>query len=75
MITSTADVATYRPSVLRAGDRVRVASGVLGRLGRIRSTSVGHVLVQYDLGEREVIDLTRRPLWVIRTQPPQNIRQ
>jgi hypothetical protein len=44
---------------------VRVASGVFGRLGRVRSTSPGHVLVQYDRGGREIIDLTRRPVWVI----------
>ncbi|OBI17423.1 hypothetical protein A5712_02535 [Mycobacterium sp. E2327] len=48
-----------------AGDRVRVASGVFGRLGRIRSTSPGHVLVEYDAGGREVVDPTRRALWVV----------
>jgi hypothetical protein len=49
-----------------AGDRVRVASGVFGRLGRIRSISPGHILVQYDRGGREVIDPTRRPLWIVK---------
>ena len=48
-----------------AGDRVRVAHGVFGRLGRVRSTAPGHVVVHYDRGGREIIDITRRPLWII----------
>lgn len=47
------------------GDRIRVASGVFGRLGRVRSTSPGHVLVEYDAGGREVVDPTRRALWIV----------
>jgi hypothetical protein len=49
-----------------AGDTVRVAHGVSGRLGRVRSISPGHLIVQYDRGDREIIDPTRRPVWVIR---------
>jgi len=49
-----------------AGDRVRVAYGVFGRLGRVCSISPGHVIVRYDDGGREVVDPTRRPLWVLR---------
>jgi hypothetical protein len=52
-------------SLLIAGDRVRVAHGVFGRLGRVSSTSPGHVFVRYDDGAREMIDPTRRPLWVL----------
>lgn len=51
--------------VLATGDRVRVASGVLGRLGWVRSISPGYVLVQYDHGERQVVDLTRRSVQAI----------
>jgi hypothetical protein len=47
------------------GDRVRVASGVSGRLGRVRSTSPGHVVIEYDAGGREVVDPTRRALWIV----------
>ena len=67
MIRSTAGLARPRPAHVlpAAGDRVRVASGVFGRLGRVLSTSPGHVLVQYDRGGREVIDPTRRPVWII----------
>jgi hypothetical protein len=67
MSRTAAGVAPSRPSHLlpTSGDRVRVAYGVFGRLGRVRSTSPGHVLVQYDRGGREVIDLTRRPVWII----------
>ena len=50
---------------LATGDRVRVASGVFGNSGEVRSISAGHILVQYDGGGREVIDPTRRPVWVI----------
>ena len=50
---------------LTTGDRVRVASGVFGRLCRVRSTAPGHVLVQYDRGGRELIDPSRRAVWVI----------
>lgn len=53
------------PISLSAGDRVRVASGVLGHPGRIRSISAGHILVHYDHGGREVIDPSRRPVWVV----------
>ncbi|MCA4724924.1 MULTISPECIES: hypothetical protein [Mycolicibacterium] len=49
-----------------AGDRVRVAHGVLGRLGWVSSTSLGHVLVRYDNGARELVDPTRRPVWIVR---------
>lgn len=48
-----------------AGDRVRVAHGIFGRLGRVRSTSPGHIVVHYDCGGREIIDLTRRSILVI----------
>ncbi|GFG55223.1 hypothetical protein CQY20_32750 [Mycolicibacterium agri] len=48
-----------------AGDRVRVAYGVFGRLGRVTSTSPGYVLVRYDDGARELIDSARRPVWVV----------
>ncbi|MCV7156523.1 hypothetical protein [Mycolicibacterium brisbanense] len=51
--------------VLTAGDRVRVASGVFGRLGWVRSTSPGYALVHYDHGDREVIDLTRRSVQAV----------
>lgn len=51
--------------VLTAGDRVRVSSGVFGRLGWVRSTSPGYVFVQYDHGDREVIDLTRRSVQAV----------
>jgi hypothetical protein len=47
------------------GDRIRVARGVFGRLGRVSSTSAGHVLVRYDDGGRELVDPTRRPIWVL----------
>ena len=50
---------------LAAGVRVRVASGVFGRTGHVRSISPGHILVHYDCGGREFIDPTRRPVWVI----------
>ncbi|MCV7219167.1 hypothetical protein H7J51_28285 [Mycobacterium crocinum] len=61
-LRSTAGLSSHR---LSTGDRVRVASGVYGNPGRIRSISAGHILVQYDHGGREVIDPTRRPVWVI----------
>ncbi|WP_164478394.1 hypothetical protein [Mycolicibacterium stellerae] len=48
-----------------AGDRVRVAHGVFGRLGRVSSTTPGHIVVQYDRGGREIIDQTRRSVWVL----------
>jgi hypothetical protein len=48
-----------------AGDRVRVAHGVFGRIGWVRSTSPGHVVVHYESGGREIIDLTRRTIWII----------
>ncbi len=48
------------------GDRIRVARGVLGRLGRVGSTSPGHVVVHYDDGGREIVDPSRRPLFVLR---------
>lgn len=51
---------------LVAGDRVRVAYGVFGRLGWVSSTSPGCVLVRYDDGARDVIDPTRRPVWIVR---------
>jgi hypothetical protein len=51
---------------ITAGDRVRVARGVFGRLGNVCSTSPGHVVVRYDDGGREIIDHTRRALWIVR---------
>lgn len=54
--------ADLRPS---AGDRVRVAHGVFGKLGTITSTSPGHVVVHYDRGDREIVDPTRRSIWII----------
>jgi hypothetical protein len=51
---------------LAAGDRVRVAHGVFGRLGWVSSISPGHVVVQYDRGGREIIDPTRRSVWIIK---------
>jgi len=57
---------TASPSQIVAGDRVRVAHGVFGRLGRVRSISPGHVLVHYDDGGRQLVDPTRRRLWVLR---------
>jgi hypothetical protein len=59
---STAGLSSTR---VATGDRVRVASGVFGNAGRIRSISAGHILIHYDHGGREVIDPTRRPVWVI----------
>lgn len=53
-------------SLLVAGDRVRVSHGVFGRLGRVSSTSPGHVFIRYDDGAREMVDPTRRPLWLLR---------
>ena len=55
-----------QPNALVAGDRVRAAHGVFGRLGRVRLISPGHVLVHYDDGSRQLIDPTRRQLWVLR---------
>lgn len=43
-----------------AGDRIRVAYGVFGRTGVVRSTMAGHILVHYDDGSRELVDRTRR---------------
>lgn len=66
MITHLRSTAGLSSRRLSTGDRVRVASGVYGNPGRIRSISAGHILVQYDHGGREVIDPpTRRPVWVI----------
>lgn len=48
-----------------AGDRVRVAHGVFGKLGTITSTSPGHVVVHYDRGDREIVDPTRRSIWIV----------
>jgi hypothetical protein len=59
-------VPTAFPCPAVTGDRIRVAYGVFGRLGRVCSTSPGHVLVRYDDGCRELVDPTRRPLWVLR---------
>lgn len=53
------------PTLLSTGDRIRVASGVFGNPGQIRSISAGHILVDYDHGGREVIDPTRRAVWTI----------
>jgi hypothetical protein len=68
MSTTTASIG-YEPittsCLVVAGARVRVARGVVGRLGRISSTTPGHVLVRYDDGGRDVVDLARRPLWVL----------
>lgn len=63
-------VTPYLPASLAgvaptAGDRVRVAHGVFGRVGRVHSTSPGHVVVHYESGGREIIDITRRTIWVI----------
>jgi len=55
--------ATHPPAT---GERVRVSRGVFGRLGRVSSTSAGHIVIHYDDGAREVVDLTRRQLWVQR---------
>ncbi len=65
MITHVNCPAGSGPTILEVGDRVRVASGVFGRLGQIRSISPGHILVHYDCDGREVIDLARRPVWVV----------
>ena len=65
MITQMDSPARYGATTLEVGDRVRVSSGVLGRLGQVRSISPGHILVHYDCAGREVIDLTRRPVWVV----------
>ena len=51
---------------LAAGDRVRVAHAVFGRVGWVTSTSPGHVVVQYDRGGREIIDPTRRSVWIVK---------
>ena len=68
-MSTTATSISYEPvtasCLVVAGARVRVARGVVGRLGQISSTTPGHVLVRYDDGGREVIDLARRPLWVL----------
>ncbi|MBB3606332.1 hypothetical protein FHT40_006021 [Mycolicibacterium sp. BK556] len=65
MIMQWRGTAGLDPIHLSTGDRVRVASGVFGNSGRIRSISAGHILVHYDHGGREVIDPTRRPVWFI----------
>ena len=65
MILHTTETAGLCPIPLAAGDRVRVASGVSGNPGRVRSITAGHILVHYDRGGREVVDPTRRPVWVI----------
>lgn len=67
MTMISAGIASLTPfnHALAAGDRVRVASGVFGRLARIRSTSPGHVIVEYDRGDREIIDPTRRSVRVV----------
>jgi hypothetical protein len=49
-----------------AGDRVRVSHGILGRLGRVSSTSPGHFVIHYDDGARELVDPTRRQMWLLR---------
>jgi hypothetical protein len=54
------------PNALVAGDRVRVAHGVFGRLGRVSMLSPGHVLVDFDDGSRQLVDVTRRRIWVVR---------
>lgn len=61
--TSLFGQSTY---ALATGDRVRVAHGVFGRLGRVRSLSPGHVLIDYDDGGRQLVDLTRRRMWLLR---------
>lgn len=63
MTTTTYAISSH--VVLTVGDRVRVAHGVFGRLGRVCSTSPGHVVVQYDRGGREIIDHTRRSMWIV----------
>ena len=65
MTRPTPDVERPALAHLAAGDRVLVASGVSGRLGRIRSISPGHIVVHYDRGGRDIIDPTRRPIWRI----------
>jgi hypothetical protein len=75
MIMHMRGTAALGSTHLATGDRVRVASGVFGSPGHIRSMSPGHILVQYDRGGREVIDPTRRPVWVIGSvadTPPTN---
>ncbi|CAM3308427.1 KOW domain-containing protein [Mycolicibacterium frederiksbergense] len=52
--------------VLVAGDRVRVSQGILGRVGRVSSTSPGYIFVHYDDGARELVDPTRRQIWLLR---------
>ncbi len=67
MTRIAAEIAPSFPAATRpaAGDRVRVAHGVFGRVGRVHSTPPGHVVVQYDCGGREIIDLTRRSIWIV----------
>ena len=67
MTTISAGITLPTPShrAFSVGDRVHVASGIFGRLGRVRSTSPGHVFVQYDRGDREVIDPSRRSVRVV----------
>ncbi|SCX32642.1 hypothetical protein SAMN02799620_05652 [Mycolicibacterium fluoranthenivorans] len=48
-----------------AGDRVRVSHGILGRPGRVSSISPGHFFIHYDDGARELVDPTRRQIWLL----------
>ena len=52
-------------TVVTAGDRIRVARGVFGRTGHVRAAYKGHILIQYDDGGREIVDRTRRGMWVL----------
>lgn len=61
--TEAAAGSVYMPV---AGDRVRVSRGILGRLGRVSSTSPGHFFIHYDDGGRELVDPTRRQMWLLR---------
>lgn len=65
MNTHAYGAARFGQTKLAAGDRVRVATGVFGSPARVRSISAGHILVHYDCGGREVIDPTRRAVWLI----------
>ncbi|UNB49910.1 hypothetical protein [Mycolicibacterium sp. YH-1] len=60
------DASVVSAHLLAAGDRVRVSHGVLGRLGRVSSTSPGHICVRYDDGARELVDPSRRQMWLLR---------
>lgn len=56
-------------SSLVVGDRIRVAHGIFGRLGRICSAAPGHIVVRYDDGGRGIVDPTRRGIWIVDETP------